>query len=230
MITIDALKVRLDGRTVLDGVTAHLSEGAVHALVGINGAGKTTLLNALYGFVAPSGGSITRGGHPLRRSDVAYLESDNFFYDGMTGRDYLDLTAHYHPSSDPEAYVRLFGLPVDEPVATWSAGMKKKLAWTGALMCRKPVLLLDEPFNGLDIESVYAAQQLLLERKSAGCTIVITSHILSTICGIADDLRVLDGGRITASYERDAFGRAERELEALFRSHYERFIPQTKPA
>lgn len=67
----------------------------MHGLVGINGAGKTTLMNTLYGFVAPSGGSITLDGRPLRRRDIAYLESVNSFYPGMTGRDYLDLVAHY---------------------------------------------------------------------------------------------------------------------------------------
>lgn len=71
MITIDSLRVRLGGRTVLDGVTMHLPQNAVHGLVGINGAGKTTLMNTLYGFVAPSGGSITLDGHPLRRRDIA---------------------------------------------------------------------------------------------------------------------------------------------------------------
>lgn len=226
MITIDALRVRFEDRAVLDGVTMHLAEGQVHALVGVNGAGKTTLLDTLYGLIRPASGSVTRSGRPVRRRDIAYLESELFFYDGMTGRDYLDLTARYHPSVDPAACIRLFGLPADEPVATWSSGLKKKLALAGVLMRRKPLLLLDEPFNGLDIESVYVAQRLILQRSGEGCTVIVTSHILPTIETIADDLRLLDGGRIAAAYRRGEFGRAARELEALFRSHYEQSFPQ----
>lgn len=221
MITIDALKVRFGEHTVLDSVTMHLAEGRVHALVGINGAGKSTLLNALFGIVRPDSGSVTRSGHPLRRREIAYLESENFFYDGMTGRDYLDLTAHYHPSSDPASYVRLFALPVDKPVSIWSAGMKKKLALTGVLMQQKPVMLLDEPFNGLDMESVYAAQRLILRRGQQGATVIVTSHILPTVTDIADDLWLLDRGRVAAQYRREDFEKAARTLETIFHRHYE---------
>lgn len=148
MITIDSLTVRYGPQTVLDNLTMHLSERSVHGLVGVNGAGKTTLFDTFFGLVTPDSGSITHSGHPLRRSEIAYLESETFFYDGMTGRDLLDLTAHYNPSSDPAPYIRVFGLPVDRPVAGWSAGMKRKLALTVTLMQQKPLLLLDEPFNG----------------------------------------------------------------------------------
>ena len=150
MITIDSLTVRYGPQTVLDNLTMHLSERSVHGLVGVNGAGKTTLFDTFFGLVTPDSGSITRSGHPLRRSEIAYLESETFFYDGMTGRDLLDLTAHYNPSSDPAPYVRVFGLPVDRPVAGWSAGMKRKLALTVTLMQQKPLLLLDDLFDKLD--------------------------------------------------------------------------------
>lgn len=220
MITIDSLTVRYGSLTALDGLTMHLTERAVHGLVGVNGAGKTSLFNAIYGFVTPAGGSVTRSGHPLRRRDMAYLESENFFYDGMTGRDMLDLAAHYHPTSDPAPYVGLFALPVDRPVAEWSAGMRKKLALTVTLMQRKPVLLLDEPFNGLDMESLYAAQQLILQRRAEGATILVSSHLLPTLEALCDDIRLIDGGRITAEYRRGEYPRAAGELEELFHRHY----------
>lgn len=220
MITIDSLTVRYGSLTALDGVTMHLSERAVHGIVGVNGAGKSSLFNALYGFVTPASGSVTRSGHPLRRRDMAYLEGENFFYDGMTGRDMLDLAAHYHPTSDPAPYVRLFALPVDRPIATWSAGMKKKLALTVTLMQRKPVLLLDEPFNGLDMESLYAAQQLILQRRAEGATVLVSSHLLTTLETLCDDIRLLDDGRITAEYRREEYPRAASELEEMFHRHY----------
>lgn len=220
MITIDSLTVRYGSLTALDGLTMHLPERAVHGLVGVNGAGKTSLFNALYGFVTPAGGSVTRSGHPLRRREMAYLESENLFYDGMTGRDMLDVAAHYHPTSDPAPYVRLFALPVDRPVAEWSAGMRKKLALTVTLMQRKPVLLLDEPFNGLDMESLCAAQQLILQRRAEGATVLVSSHRFSTLEALCDDIRLLDGGRITAEYRRGEYRRAAGELEEMFHRHY----------
>lgn len=220
MITIDSLRVRLGGRTVLDGVTMHLPQNAVHGLVGINGAGKTTLMNTLYGFVAPSGGSITLDGHPLRRRDIAYLESVNSFYPGMTGRDYLDLVAHYHPSFDPAPCIRRFRLPLDTPIENCSEGTRRKLALTAVLMQRKRLVLLDEPFNGLDIESLYVAQQLILALGSEGRTVLVSSHVLATIEPLCDDLYLMDGGCIRRRYDRTEFRRAEREIEEIFRRHY----------
>lgn len=221
MITIDTLTVRAGGRTILDRLTMHLSEGRIHGIAGINGAGKTTLLNTLYGFMPAASGSITRNGRPLRRRETAYLESENFFYSGMTGRDYLDLIRHYHPSADPTPYVKLFALPIDEEVTRWSTGMKKKLALTAALMQEKEVLLLDEPFNGLDMEAVYAAQRMIAAAGRAGRTVLVTSHIFPTLEAVADDLFVIDGGSIAGRYDRPEFPRAARELEVFFRRRYE---------
>lgn len=145
---------------------------------------------------------------------------DTFFYDGMTGRDLLDLTAHYNPSSDPAVYVRVFGLPVDRPVAGWSAGMKRKLALTVTLMQQKPLLLLDEPFNGLDMESLHAARQLILRRREAGATVIVSSHLLETLSPLCDDIHLLDNGRIATVYRREEYPRAANELEELFHRHY----------
>ena len=226
MITIETLCVRLGGQTVLDGVTMHLSQNAVHGLAGINGAGKTTLMNAMYGFVTPTAGGIFLDGHPLRRHDVAFLETVNYFYPGMTGRDYLDLVRHYHPSSDPQTYVRCFNLPLDTPIAACSEGARKKLAFAAVMMQRKRVLLLDEPFNGLDMESVFVAQQLILAAKGEGRTVLVSSHVLPTLEPVCDDLYLLDGGRISRHYDRTEFSRAARELEQFFRSRYELGIPE----
>lgn len=221
MITIDSLCVRLGGQPVLDGVTMHLTTGAVHGLVGINGAGKTTLFNTAYGFIKPQSGSVTIDGQPLRRRDTAFLESTNYFYPGMTGRDYLDLVRHYHPSSDPEADVWRFGLPLDSQVEEWSDGMRKKLAITAVAMQKKQLYLLDEPFNGLDIESIYTAQQIFARLGRDNRTVIISSHILSTLDPLCDDIFLLDGGRIGTCWKRGEYGHAARELEALFRARYE---------
>lgn len=221
MITADNLTVRLGRRDILSRLNMHLTEGAIHGIVGINGAGKTTLLRTLYGLLRPTSGSVTRKGRPLNRREMALLETEPAFYEGMTGRDLLDLTAHYHPSSDPEPYLRLFALPADEPVDNWSTGMKRKLALSSVLMQRKEVVLLDEPFNGLDMESLYVTRQLLSRRRAEGATLVVTSHLMEPLAELCDDLFVLDGAAIAARYDRREFPRAVRELEVIFRRRYE---------
>lgn len=221
MITADNLTVRLGRRDILSRLNMHLTEGAIHGIVGINGAGKTTLLRTLYGLLRPTSGSVTRNGRPLNRREMALLETEPAFYEGMTGRDLLDLTAHYHPSSDPEPYLRLFALPADEPVDNWSTGMKRKLALSSVLMQRKEVMLLDEPFNGLDMESLYVTRQLLSRRRAEGATLVVTSHLMEPLAELCDDLFVLDGAAIAARYNRREFPRAVRELEVIFRRRYE---------
>lgn len=221
MITADNLTVRLGRRDILSRLNMHLTEGAIHGIVGINGAGKTSLLRTLYGLLRPTSGSVTRNGRPLNRREMALLETEPAFYEGMTGRDLLDLTAHYHPSSDPEPYLRLFALPADEPVDNWSTGMKRKLALSSVLMQRKEVVLLDEPFNGLDMESLYVTRQLLSRRRAEGATLVVTSHLMEPLVELCDDLFVLDGAAIAARYDRREFPRAVRELEVIFRRRYE---------
>ena len=221
MITADNLTVRLGRRDILSRLNMHLTEGAIHGIVGINGAGKTTLLRTLNGLLRPTSGSVTRTGRPHNRREMALLETEPAFYEGMTGRDLLDLTAHYHPSSDPEPYLRLFALPADEPVDNWSTGMKRKLALSSVLMQRKEVVLLDEPFNGLDMESLYVTRQLLSRRRAEGATLVVTSHLMEPLAELCDDLFVLDGAAIAARYDRREFPRAVRELEVIFRRRYE---------
>ena len=221
MITADNLTVRLGRRDILSRLNMHLTAGAIHGIVGLNGAGKTTLLRTLYGLLRPTSGSVTRNGRPLNRREMALLETEPAFYEGMTGRDLLDLTAHYHPSSDPEPYLRLFALPADEPVDNWSTGMKRKLALSSVLMQRKEVVLLDEPFNGLDMESLYVTRQLLSRRRAEGATLVVTSHLMEPLAELCDDLFVLDGAAIAARYDRREFPRAVRELEVIFRRRYE---------
>lgn len=218
MITIDSLTVRAGGRTLLDRLTMHLSEGRIHGIVGIDGAGKTTLLNALYGIAPAASGSITRNGRPLRHRETSYLEHGPSFYPGLTGRDYLDLLRHYHPSSDPEPCMELFALPLDEEVCRWPADKRQELALAAAFMQDGELLLLDEPFEGLPPEAVQAAQRLILAAERTGRTVVVASRAFTALEEVADDLFVLDGGRIAGRYDRSEFSRAACELELLFRS------------
>ena len=203
MITIDALRIRDGERTLLDGVTMHLPANAVH---GIAGEGRSALLRALYGLIVPDAGRITLGGHPLRRCDVGFAEAEPRFWPGLTVRDCLDLAVRYNPGSNPAAMLRR--LPAALPGAE-----RKRLALVLLLLNPKRVLLLDEPFRGLDVESAFMLRQLILQLGSEGRTVLVAAR-LAELDGICDDFYVLGGGVVRGRYEHYEFARAVREAAA----------------
>lgn len=210
MITIDALRVRDGERTPLDGVTMLLTANAVH---GIAGEGRSVLLRAVYGLAVPESGSVTSGGHPLRRRDMAYLEAEPRFWPGLTAGDCLGLVRRYHPASDPAPLLRRLPVPPAAEAASMPPNERKRLALILLLMQRKRVLLLDEPFCGLDAESAFMLRQLILQLGSEGRTVLVAAR-LAELDGICDDFYVLGGGGVRGRYEHYEFARAVREAAA----------------
>lgn len=208
MITIDALRVNAHGQNALDGVTMHLTTGAVH---GIAGEGRSALLRAVYGLLTPEAGSITSAGHPLRRRDMAYLEAVPQFLPGLTARDCIALVRHYDPDADPEPLLRRLPVTLDRKAAELPPEEQKRLGLVLTLMRRKPIVLLDEPFRGLGVESLFNLQQLILRLGAEGRTLLVASETITPLDGIADDLYVLGGGVVRNRYEHYEFDRAARE-------------------
>lgn len=208
MITIDALRISVGQETLLDGVTMHLTANAVH---GIMGDGRGTLLRAVYGLLTPQSGSITAAGHPLQRHDMAYLEADPQFLPGLTARDCIDLVRRYNPDADPAPLLRSFAVSSDAEAAALPPPERKRLALVLVLMRRKRVLLLDEPFRGLDTEARFALQRQILLLGTEGRTLLVASESIAPLDGICDDLYVLGGGGVRGRYEHYELSRAARE-------------------
>lgn len=207
MITIDGLRIREGRRMLLDGVTMHLPQNAVH---GVAGEGRSALLQAVYGTLRPEAGSITESGHPLPRREMAFLEADPHFWPGLTARDCIGLIRYYDRETNPEALLRRFPVPLDTEAATLDPASRKHLGIILTLMRHKRILLLDEPFRELTPERIFVMQQLLLHLGSEGRTVLLSSARITPLEGVCDDLYLLGGGCVRARYEHYELGRVGR--------------------
>jgi ABC-2 type transport system ATP-binding protein len=212
MISIENLGVSFGGHVVLDGLSISIQAGSVHGLVGMNGAGKTTLLNVMAGYVKAGSGTIRFHGNLLKREDLSFLETENFFYSNITGREYLELFRAPDRNVNVDGWNQLFRLPLDQLISSYSSGMKKKLALAGALRLDRSLVVLDEPFNGLDLEAARLLSMIITRLKERKKTVLVTSHILGSLTGICDHIHLLRDGKIVLSREKDGFGGLEEEI------------------
>jgi ABC-2 type transport system ATP-binding protein len=203
MFDIQHITVSYDDKTIINDLSLPLEKGMVHGLVGLNGAGKTTLLNTLYQFKKADSGTILWDNHPMKRSDIAYLEAENFFYSNITGREYLALFTD--DLSDLPKWNELLQLPFDELIDYYSTGMKKKLALLAILKLNRPILVLDEPFNGLDIETAEMVKKIITILRGQGKTIILTAHIFEILMSVCDKVYLLEKGAITHMVARPEF-------------------------
>ena len=213
MLTIRNLQVEYKKESpVLKGINLSMEPGKIHGLVDLNGAGKTTLLNTLYAFIRPSEGSVLYKDTALKRKDIAYLEAENYFYPYMTGREYLNLFPAGKNGFDTESWQQLFHIPLDDITENYSTGMRKKLALLAVLKPDKPILILDEPFNGLDLESAHILTLILQQLREGGKTVLVTSHVFETLTSSCDQIHHIDHGIIDHSYSKEQFGMLQKLL------------------
>ncbi len=212
MITINNLTISYNNQKVIDDLNLSMKEGFIHGIVGLNGAGKTTLLNTLFGLKKADAGTMLFDNYKLNKKAVAYLVTENFFYSNITGREYLNLFKN--DAFKTEEWNRLFGLPLDRIIDGYSTGMKKKLALLGILKQDKSLMILDEPFNGLDIETNRIIRMILLRLKEKNKTIIVTSHIIETLTNLCDFIHYLEGGVIKFTRDKSGFSEFEQEVFA----------------
>ena len=213
MVEINELYFSYGQQEVLRGLSLQMNTGQIHGILGMNGAGKTTLFNILYRRLHPESGSYSFQQKALLPQHIAFQETQSYFYPFLKGREYLDLVALRHPEFDKDAWNELFELPLDQLIDGYSTGMRKKLAFLGIIAMDRPILLLDEPFNGVDIESNEKIFQILLRLRDKGKLIILSSHIIQSLTGIANQIHFLQGGRIEKTYDRELFPQLEEQLK-----------------
>ncbi|MBL7915552.1 MAG: ATP-binding cassette domain-containing protein [Bacteroidia bacterium] len=197
MISINGLNIAYGSHQVIVDLNWELQEGLIHGLVGLNGSGKTTLLQSMSGILKPQAGSLNFRGEKFTPQNISMLETEPYFYKGITGVEYLHLfKSPGNTRFIAQEWLDLFSVPGDELIDNYSTGMRKKLALIGICKLSRPVILLDEPFNGLDLESSRILTSVLKKLVSKGHTIIITSHILETLTGLCTYIHYLRNGVI----------------------------------
>ncbi len=212
MLKINNLQAAYGDNQVLKNINLTCLPSEIHGILGMNGAGKTTLFRILYGFKEKNGGSCMLNDQQLSNRDIAFLETSPFFYSYMKGKEYLDIVSMSNNNFDFEKWNQLFDLPLDDLIETYSTGMKKKLAFLGIISLDRPIMILDEPFSGVDVESNEKIFQILERLKSQGKTIILSSHILRSFTGVCDKISFLKNGLIVKTYEKREFAVLEKQL------------------
>ena len=206
MIEVNNLTVSFGKNTVLYNLNVQFSIGTIHGVLGVNGAGKSTFFNTLYGNKKSEKGIIILNDEPIQKRDVAFLQTDNFFYPLMKGKEYLQLVA---PKKNYNKWNEIFQLPLDEFVEDYSTGMKKKIAFMGLILLDREVYILDEPFNGVDIQSNEILISIIQSLKEKGKYILISSHILSSLLVVSDAIHRLQNGQFDIPIPREQFAQFE---------------------
>ena len=213
MIRIEKLNKSYGTKKVLTDIDLEFSEGGVYGIVGENGAGKTTLFKCIAG-LEQFNGTIHTDHSPLK-DVLGFLPTDPIFLSHVTAWEYLKLfcVARGVETENFEEQ-NIFDLPLNEYAANYSTGMKKKLAIMAVLLQQNKVFILDEPFNGVDIQSNIIITALIKKLKSKGKTILISSHIFSTLKETCDSIFLLQEGKITKYVKPEQFDELESEMKA----------------
>ena len=232
IIKINKLTKRFGRFTALDGVDMTVSKGEIRAFLGPNGAGKTTTIRCLLGILRPTSGMVSLFGQDAWKDAVslhkrvAFVPGDVNLWPNMTGGEIIDLFTSLNGTgaigSQREKYLELFELDPTKKCRTYSKGNRQKVALVAAFSSGAELFILDEPTSGLDplLEKVF--QDCIMELKSEGRSVLLSSHIISEVEKLADSVSIIREGRIVESGSMaDITARAQgKTLEEIFLAEY----------
>ncbi|MFC4034088.1 ABC transporter ATP-binding protein [Streptomyces polygonati] len=208
-ISIDKVSRWFGNVVAVNDITMSIGPG-VTGLLGPNGAGKSTLINMMAGFLAPSTGAVALDGVAIWRNEQAYREigivpERESMYDFLTAREFVVANAELHGLPEPGAAAQRALATVemeyaqDRRIETYSKGMRQRAKMASALVHDPSVLLLDEPFNGMDPRQRLQLMELLRRMGADGRTVLFSSHILEEVEQLAHHIEVVVAGRHAAS-------------------------------
>lgn len=229
MLRIEGLTKKYGEKCAVDNLTLEIPDGAICAFIGHNGAGKTTTLKACMGIISADEGNIYIDGISVKDNPIAakqitaYIPDNPDLYEFLSGIKYLNFVADVYGVSANHRNERIatladkFALTADlaQPISAYSHGMKQKLALISAWLHSPKLIIMDEPFVGLDPKSSYILKEMMKEHCSMGGSIFFSTHVLDVAEKLCDKVAIIkDGKLVVEGRMEDVLG--EESLESVF--------------
>ena len=229
MLNIAHLTKTYGEKKAVEDLNLHINSGEIYGFIGHNGAGKTTTLKATVGILPFDAGEITIDGKSIRtdplgcKREIAYIPDNPDLYDYMTGIRYLNFIADIFGVSAADRQARIrdyadrFALTDDlaQPIAAYSHGMKQKLAIIAAWLHQPKLILMDEPFVGLDPKASHLLKGMMREFCDNGGAIFFSTHVLEVAEKLCDKVAIIKGGRLIRSGTMEEV-KGDDSLEEVF--------------
>ena len=229
MLVIDHLTKTFGEKTAVDDLSLHIAPGEICGFIGHNGAGKTTTIKACCGILKPDRGEIKIAGKSMKddplacKKSLAYIPDNPDLYEFLSGIQYLNFVADIYGVSQQDRqqrirhYADLFDLTQDlaQPVSSYSHGMKQKLAVISALLHEPKLIIMDEPFVGLDPAASHLLKMLMREHCQKGGAIFFSTHVLEVAEKLCDKVAIIRRGTLIASGTMEQV-KGDQSLEDVF--------------
>jgi ABC-2 type transport system ATP-binding protein len=234
MISLDHLTKRFGDQLAVDAISFEIPAGQIVGFLGPNGAGKSTTLKMLTGMLEPTSGTARVGGFDLRQQpielkrNVGFVPESGAVFESLTGLEYLEMVAALYGIPRASArdriqqFIAFFDLSfetlTEKLLGAYSKGMRRKVVITAALLHNPPVVLFDEPLDGLDANAAVGFKTLIQTLAREGKTIVYSSHILDVVERVCDRVIIIDKGKLLLDGEPGELVAAHNSgtLERLF--------------
>ena len=229
MLKIEHLTKQYDTKKAVDDLSLHIHPGEIYGFIGHNGAGKTTTLKSIAGILQFDSGEIFIDGDSVKtdplscKKKIAYIPDNPDLYDFMSGIKYLNFIADIFKVSSSDRmerihrYAEVFDLTDDlaQPVATYSHGMKQKLAIISAWIHSPKLILMDEPFVGLDPKASHDLKIMMREHCDSGGAIFFSTHVLEVAEKLCDKVAIIKQGKLIRSGTMEDV-KGDESLEEVF--------------
>ena len=229
MLRISHLTKTYGSKTAVSDLALHIAPGEIYGFIGHNGAGKTTTLKACCGILPFDQGEILVDGISVKedplacKKRIAYIPDNPDLYEFLTGFQYLNFIADVFAIPKDERkrridqYAEVFSLTGDlgQPISSYSHGMKQKLAILSALIHQPRLLMMDEPFVGLDPSASHQLKTIMRELCNQGCAIFFSTHVLEVAEKLCDKVAIIRGGKLVAAGSMEDV-KGDASLEEVF--------------
>lgn len=229
MLKIEHLTKTYGEKKAIDDLSLHIAPGEIYGFIGHNGAGKTTTLKSVVGILDFDGGEISIGGVSLKadplacKRQIAYIPDNPDLYEYMTGIQYLNFIADIFKLDAPTRQERITRLAqqfsiyddLGSPISAYSHGMKQKLAIISAWIHTPRLIIMDEPFVGLDPKAAHILKAMMREVCDEGGAIFFSTHVLEVAEKLCDKVAIIKGGKLIKSGTMEEV-KGDESLESVF--------------